>query len=230
MKKSTFGRILGMNSTLPIAAGFMLMPSFFFAQTEKQVQLIKKETNLQALQALQKNLKKNTLTTKQLQAKAQEKGLLFSGESNGQHFQLKGFDRKTGRPLYYVTTNVGAALGTGTNKLNSSAGIFNLDGEGMKIHEWDGGGVLTSHQEFGGRVKQKDLAAGANSHATHVAGTLVASGVDARAKGMAPKANLDAYDWTDDAAEMVHWCLITPMDFLEDLFGETIRGLRAGTG
>ncbi len=207
MKKSTFGRILGMNSTLPIAAGFMLMPSFFFAQTEKQVQLIKKETNLQALQALQKNLKKNTLTTKQLQAKAQEKGLLFSGESNGQHFQLKGFDRKTGRPLYYVTTNVGAALGTGTNKLNSSAGIFNLDGEGMKIHEWDGGGVLTSHQEFGGRVKQKDLAAGANSHATHVAGTLVASGVDARAKGMAPKANLDAYDWTDDAAEMVQAAL-----------------------
>ncbi|MFB9121317.1 S8 family serine peptidase [Bergeyella porcorum] len=203
MKKSTLvKRNLNMRGLLPIAAGFMLMPTFVFAQTEKQIQVIKKETNVQGLQQLQKGLRKSTLTTKQLKAKAEEKGLLYSGESNGQFFQLKGFDKKTGRPLYYVTTNVGASMGTGTNKLNSSAGIFNLDGEGMKVHEWDGGAVLKTHQEFGNRVTQKDQAQGANGHATHVAGTMIAAGVDPRAKGMAPKANLDAYDWTDDTIEM----------------------------
>ncbi|WP_373735439.1 S8 family serine peptidase, partial [Bacteroides heparinolyticus] len=204
MEKSTFGkRNLNTRGLLPVAAGFMLMPSFLFAQTEKQVQAIKKETNLQTLKALQVNLTKNTLTTKQLQAKAKEKGVLFSGESEGQHFQLKGFDKKTGRPLYYITTNAGAAAGTMTDKLNSSAGIFNLDGEGMKVHEWDGGGVRVEHQEFGGRVTQKDTPSANSSHATHVAGTMVASGVNAMAKGMAPKANLDAYDWSNDTTEMV---------------------------
>ncbi|MFB9121318.1 S8 family serine peptidase [Bergeyella porcorum] len=203
MKKSTKVKALLGNGLLPIAAGFMLMPSFFFAQTEKQLQAIKKETDFQALKVFQANKKKNTLTTKQLQLKAKEKGLLFSGESKGQYFQLKGFDRKTGKPIYYITTNAGAALGTATNKLNSSAGIFNLDGEGMKVHEWDGGAVNVAHREFGGRVVQKDKPSSNSSHATHVAGTMVASGVDAKAKGMAPKALLDTYDWTDDETEMV---------------------------
>lgn len=125
MKKSTFGKTLASNrGVLPIAAGFMLMPSFFFAQTEKQIQAIKKETNLQALKVLQNNFEKNTLTAQQLQAEAKKKGLVYSGESKGQYFQLRGFDRKTGRPLYYVTTNAGASLGTQTNKLNSTGGAF----------------------------------------------------------------------------------------------------------
>ncbi len=203
MKKSTFGKTLASNrGFLPIAAGFMLMPSFFFAQTEKQIQAIKKETNLQALKVLQNNFEKNTLTAQQLQAEAKKKGLVYSGESKGQYFQLRGFDRKTGRPLYYVTTNAGASLGTQTNKLNSTGGLFNLDGQGMRVHEWDGGGVLTTHRELAGRVTQKDRPTSNSAHATHVAGTMVATGVDPRAKGMAPLASLDAYDWNSDETEM----------------------------
>lgn len=204
MSKITFGKSnLKTRGFLPIAASFMLMPSFFFAQTEKQVQAIKKETNLQTLKVLQADIKKSTLTTKQLQAKAKETGVPFSGETDGQLFQLKGFDKKTGRPMYYVTNNVGAAAGTLTDKLNSSAGIFNLDGENMRVHEWDGGAVRVKHQEFGGRVTQKDASPDNSAHATHVAGTMVASGVNTGAKGMAPKAHLDAYDWSNDATEMV---------------------------
>ena len=40
------------------------------------------------------------------------------------------------------------------------------------------------------------------SHCTHVAGTMVASGVAPAAKGMSPVANLAAYDWGSDEAEM----------------------------
>ncbi len=195
-----------MRGLLPIAAGFMLMPTFVFAQTAKQLEAIKKESNLQNLRVLQSGFKKKTLSPQALQIEAKKKGVVYSGESKGQYFELKGFDKK-GKPLYYVTTNAGASLGTQTNKLNSSAGIFNLDGEGMRVHEWDGGGVLRTHQEFGGRVVQKDKPSSNSSHATHVAGTMVASGVNAKAKGMAPKANLDAYDWNSDETEMVEAAL-----------------------
>lgn len=198
MRKSIFRN----TGALPIAAGFMLMPSVFFAQTEKQIKEIRKQSNLKELDALKKGVEKNTLTSKELAAKARAKNIKYSGVEEGRYYELKGFDKK-GNPLYYITMNAGAAQGTGTSKLNTSAGNFNLDGDGMKAHEWDGGGVKISHQEFGGRVTQKDKPAKDNSHSTHVAGTIVAEGIDAKAKGMAPKALLDAYDWTNDTAEMI---------------------------
>ena len=96
-----------------------------------------------------------------------------------------------GKPDYYQTQNVNAAATISTNKVHTggSAGLT-LDGSGMTIHEWDGGGVLTTHQEFGSRVTQGDSPSGTNYHATHVAGTMIASGVDSDAKGMAPLADL----------------------------------------
>lgn len=200
-KKFIFKNTFQSGNVVPIAVGFMMMPSFFFAQTEEQIKVIKKESNLQALKALQKNFAKKTLSTQQLKAEAKKRGLVFSGESQGRYFQLKGFD-KTGRPLYYITSNAGASLGTQTDKLNSTGGILNLDGQDMTVHEWDGGGVLVTHRELVGRVTQKDQPVGSNSHATHVAGTMVAAGIDPKAKGMAPKAKLDAYDWDNDEVEM----------------------------
>ena len=67
---------------------------------------------------------------------------------------------------------------------------------------WDGGGVLTTHQEFGGRVTQIDSPGSTHYHSTHVAGTMVAGGVDSLATGMSYVASLMAYDWDFDDAEM----------------------------
>jgi hypothetical protein len=47
-----------------------------------------------------------------------------------------------------------------------------------------------------------DVPAGLSTHSTHVAGTLIASGVFASAKGMSFEGTLAAYDWNDDTAEM----------------------------
>jgi trimeric autotransporter adhesin len=41
-----------------------------------------------------------------------------------------------------------------------------------------------------------------SNHGTHVGGTMVASGVQNSARGMAGQATLRSYDWTDDYAEM----------------------------
>ncbi|MDY3363077.1 S8 family serine peptidase [Riemerella anatipestifer] len=198
MKKS----ILRTDNLLPIAAGFLLAPSFAFAQNAEQVKKIRESSNLKQLSVLQKGFGKSTLSVKELQAKAKDLKIPFMGEANGKFYQLQGFDQK-GHALYYITYNAGAAEGTGTNKLSPDAGIFSLEGNGMKVHEWDGGKVRTTHQEFGGRVTQKDIPLSNSDHATHVAGTMIAAGVDALAKGMAPKATLDAYDWNNDEDEMV---------------------------
>lgn len=115
---------------------------------------------------------------------------------------LMGFT-KTGKPLYYTTDNSVSAASTATDKLypGGTAGL-SLTGSGVIIGEWDGGGVLTTHQEFGGRATQMDSPASVNFHATHVAGTLIASGVQAAARGMSYQASLQAYDWDNDSTEM----------------------------
>lgn len=194
---------LGKSKALPIVFGLVLLPILGIGQTKEQVRRIREKSNISVLNKIERIAKKKSLSEKQLKKIAKKKNLTFSGDFEGRHYQLVGFDRWTKAPLYYITHNEGAAQGTLTNRLNSSFGLFNLDGEGMTAYEWDGGGVLTTHQEFGGRATQMDNANGTNDHSTHVAGTLIASGVDSKAKGMAPKAKLAAYEWTDDELEMI---------------------------
>lgn len=111
-------------------------------------------------------------------------------------------------PLYYTTYNLNAAKSTGADGLWTGGRLeLDLNGESMTLGAWDGSAVRTSHQEFGDRVIMVDGTRFNNSnsgteHATHVAGTLVASGVSSTAKGMAPKANLRANDWNFDESEM----------------------------
>lgn len=200
MEESTQVKVHSQAKVL-IAAAFLL-PTLYFAQTQKQVSEIQNASNFQALTTLEGVFKRQAPKVQELKQMASERSVPFSGEVNGKAFQLQGFDKKTGLPFYFTTYNAGAAAGTGTNRLNSSAGIFNLDGQNMRVYEWDGGGVRTTHKEFGGRVTQGDKPMRLSAHATHVAGTMVASGINGLAKGMAPMANLMAFDWVDDNNEM----------------------------
>lgn len=109
----------------------------------------------------------------------------------------------TGHPVYYISINIDAADTISADELWPGGSLnLNLSGNGMKIGVWETGAVRTSHQEFGGRATQIDGATDYDEHATHVAGTLAASGVDPKAKGMAYEADLDAYEWNNDQAEM----------------------------
>ncbi len=106
---------------------------------------------------------------------------------------------QAGRPRYRITRNINAAISTGARALQWAP--ESLTGGGVTIGLWDAGAVRATHQEFGGRVVNFDPVA-PDGHATHIAGTLAASGVVAPATGMAPQARVDAYDWDDDLAEM----------------------------
>ncbi len=107
-----------------------------------------------------------------------------------------------GNPQYYATGNANAASTISTDKVHAGgvAGL-SLDGSGLTIGEWDGGSPLTTHQEFGSRVTVMDGGTLA-WHATHVAGTIMASGMYTPAKGMATAADLSSWEWNYDVSEM----------------------------
>lgn len=108
-------------------------------------------------------------------------------------------------PEYYFAYNLQGAQTISTDKVwpNGLLGL-NLAGQQMTVGEWDGGAVRVSHETFGGRATQMDGATTLSDHATHVAGTLIgeASAINPNVRGMAYMANLAAYDWNSDEAEM----------------------------
>ena len=118
---------------------------------------------------------------------------------------LAYFDHR-GRPVIYEDFDVTGAETIGTDQLwpGGSSG-YDLDGSTVSIGDfaiWDTGTPRTTHQEFGGRVVVQD-GGGTQSHATQVAGMMMASGVDPNAIGMAYAATrLDAYSSGSDYTEM----------------------------
>ena len=75
----------------------------------------------------------------------------------------------------------------------------------MILGVWDGGRTRTAHPLLEGRVTQIDNPGDFSNHATHVSGTMIGSGEvnSGAAKGMAPAAELLAYDFAADTGEMV---------------------------
>ncbi|NOX85631.1 MAG: S8 family serine peptidase, partial [Chlorobi bacterium] len=123
-------------------------------------------------------------------------------DSGGVTMEMQYID-KYGMPQSYMTENLNAAKTISTDKVQPGGGSgLSLDGSGMTVYEWDAGAVLSTHQEFGSRVSMGDTVTVSHYHSTHVGGTMIASGVDANAKGMAPAANLKSFDWNSDYGEM----------------------------
>lgn len=108
----------------------------------------------------------------------------------------------SGLPEYYMTHNLLASQNVGTSRLRPRANLaLNLTGKNMLIGVWDSGSTNVEHQEFGNRITIKDNIP-FDDHGTHVAGTIAASGVNPQARGMAYEAQIFAYEFNNDNAEM----------------------------
>lgn len=115
-----------------------------------------------------------------------------------------------GFPKYYITqSNLIAAATTRANQLwpGGNSGLA-LSGSTAalknKLGVWDGGRPLATHVELTGRITQKDQPATTEDHATHVTGTLIATGINPLAKGMAyGLQGIVAYDYDNDGSEMM---------------------------
>jgi len=118
----------------------------------------------------------------------------FVGDDGSQYALLMIRD---GIPVYRKTTNAAGAATIGASSLNNELG---LTGSNVEIGLWDAGKPYM-HPEFGDRVEPADDGQTSN-HTTHVAGTLIARGEVPAARGMAPSARVDAFDWNQDYLEM----------------------------
>lgn len=130
-------------------------------------------------------------------------------------------------PLYRTTLNRNAGISSAANLLYPAP--YNLNGTGVKVGIWDGGSVRNTHQELTGRVTKRNASAANDDHATHVAGTVGASGVQTNARGMAPASIIDSYDWNSDYAEMTAAGAATATDASKTPLSNHSYGYNAGT-
>jgi PKD repeat protein len=174
------------------------------AQNIAERKIIQSKSNLKELKQLEEQFRLDYIKKKEEAYQiAQKRNIpIFKKLEDGRVAELQYFEY--GTPIYNVSySNLNAAATTRASALWNGGSLgLNLNGQGMIIGEWDGGAVRSSHQEFAtSRVIQKDGAATLNDHATHVAGTLIATGVNNSAKGMAHEGTLWANDWNSDLSE-----------------------------
>ena len=183
---------------------FLLLPGYvLFAQEIS--------TNAKELSKFSRTHLKSAEKERKKAFKAAEKNdwITFKVFENGKVMSLQSLDA-AGHPLYLVTDNNSyAAATTRANKLYTNGGLgLSLSGSSNflkdKIGEWDGGSVYVSHQEFANnRILNKQPTTAVSQHSTHVAGTIMAAGINPNAKGMAfGLQRLVSYDFNGDSPEM----------------------------
>ena len=193
-------------SGLWLAALFLTTATTAFAQ--RSITPIR--ANVKALQRIAATAEKDYKAShaKALELARQNGWVIEKTYSDGTHISLQGLNAK-GLPVYYTTyNNTLSAVTTRTDQL-WTGGILdlNLSGTGPSVANkmaiWDGGRLRETHQELVGRIDLKDKATEISAHATHVAGTMIANGVNPVARGMAYAfKDLQAYDFNGDVAEM----------------------------
>jgi hypothetical protein len=192
------------------AAAFLLLGFQTFAQTDADRRLITRNYNKAELQKMEQQADAKAKRDKEEAVRvANQKGYPLSiRNADGTVSELQRL-AADGTPLYYRTYNLGAAKTTRANTLNSGGSLgLNVNGQNMIAGVWDGGAVRAAHTAFGTRVSQRDGVTFTtpddnNGHATHVAGTVMASlsAGSGNARGMAYEATCHAYDWNNDVSE-----------------------------
>lgn len=182
-----------------------------FAQTSEERLLIKSMYDMTKIEQLKSNFK-----TEYQERENRVIGFL-RGSNTKRTSIIKGksffiYDVVNGKPMYLCSDNIDAARATKTNSLlpNGSLGL-NLEGENMIVGVWDFESARASHVEFTddqiipqSRITFSDLSGTViDGHATRVAATIIAKGVDPDAKGMAPKARVNSYDWDRNEEEIL---------------------------
>ena len=186
----------------------LLLPLGVAAQQQKPLYSSQRLTDIQSLHR-EFDKKYTDNYEKTLKLAKQNGWQIFRRLSNGRVLMLAGVNENN-HPIYVGSdNNADAAATTHTDALYAGGSLgLNLNGGSDKMKNrlgiWEAAGIpLASHQELKGRIIQKDNATSSDQHATHVAGTLIASGVVPKARGMAwGMQGLQSYDATSDISEI----------------------------
>lgn len=174
-----------------------------FSQTANEIEIIKKNSNLEQLDSLKIHFLKEDLLRKlrvqnYLNSKKDAK---LSFLKNDVFYKI--YDVIDGEVIYGNTLNLGSSYTIKSNSLYSGGVLgLNIQGQGLKAGVWDAASARTTHQEFPNSKVLNSNFDILNFHATHVTGTVCAQGVVPSIRGIAFNSSVDSYNWDDDTTEM----------------------------
>lgn len=180
----------------------LLLPFFGFAQTPAERQKIVSTYDQVKIQQLKADAAIYMAEQKKLIAEYKAKNNVVESEK---HSLQRIFD---GIPHYFTIFNDGSSKTIRANSMypNQSLGL-SVTGAGLTAGVWDGGKVRNTHVELNSKVILNDGASELSAHATHVTGTIVASGNSITRRGIAYGADALTYDWDTDYEEMIDFGL-----------------------
>jgi len=163
-----------------------------YAQTKSERNEITKNYDFQKLEALSAKFYKEQKADKEEAIRlAKINNWEITYEKDGAYYGLQRVS-KEGKPVYYKTCNVDAAISTRTNHLHNGGSLgFNPEGQNMTAYIWDMASVQQTHQEYddsngNDRVTVIDTEMPPFYHPTHVMGTILALGVNPLEKEWPP--------------------------------------------
>lgn len=192
-----------MKKTLILIA-FLLTEGLGYAQISGDAERGMRKVRSELFQDLQQNLQRYRLQPAEKENIAAQLGIPVRMRLADQRMAVFQYLDDENYPVYYTTYNIAAAAATGTRALQQG-GSLNLDlaGAGMVIGIYDQTRPKATHNEFGNRVTQIDGSTEEiSNHATHVTGTILASGNNSNARGMANQATGWAFNWDADISKM----------------------------
>ncbi len=184
---------------------FLLFGTFFYSQSEAELQKIQQNTNTSYLRKFslteKKKFEDNLNRAYVLAERFRWKKII---ETDSTYSRLVGVTEDS-KPIYYMTENRGAGITSRTNQLYSGGSLgISVEGQGMLAGVWDAGSPLLTHELFSGRISLQDNSPYLHPHASHVSGTIIGTDnvQNGTARGMAFKGNSDNYDWDNDVSEV----------------------------
>ncbi|WP_144604072.1 S8 family serine peptidase [Algoriphagus algorifonticola] len=189
---------------LVVIFALLMMGNSLYAQESSNKKELLQEARNQVKSNLQKHLDKlsfsGSLSSKNYEFLNSDGHLSLEGG-----FQSKvQFIDESGFPVFYAPFNLNAAKTTGADMLQPGGSLgLNLTGKGLTVGIFDQTRPKPDHVEFGNRLTQIDGSSEQlSTHATHVSGTVLASGVNPQARGMAYEATGWSFNWDADVSKM----------------------------
>ena len=179
---------------------FFLFPVFVYSQTVAERQKIVATYNQSEISIL----KRAAVESDQAQKKKIDDYKKAHPFIESELMSLQRIE-EDGTPIFYRTFNQGSSRTIMTNRMYPGGTLgLNVTGAGMTAGVWDGGKVRDTHTEFtGGKITLGDAASTLSPHATHVTGTVLASGISALRRGIAYGAQGKTFDWNSDYTEFL---------------------------
>jgi len=180
-----------------------VLPFILFGQKQETLTKVISGTNMSELNRLKdsfynSNKDKQSRVLKFLETNPQVR---LKEVVNGKTIEL--IDVLNNEPIFAETTNFSGAVTIRANQLYAGGTLgLNVQGQGMMPAIWDNGAVNASHIELENRVSIMDTPTSIGDHASHVGGTMIATGLANSSRGVAFNAQLKSYDWNSDLEEM----------------------------